>query len=192
MGLSWSVGEAESQSENDRRDKGAKPMSTPPRRPCCVQNLLSETGEHKVEATLLVDADELQVVRVICPAGHESSKHYPTGATTVQCLEGRVAMTVGRLTQWLSQGQLLFLDEGEPHSFVAAADSTLLFTTALAKWVARTRRRGRPGSVRGILPRQRPARLHPDQPAVGLTTPARIWCSVNRPARRGVRRREAA
>ncbi len=47
-------------------------------------------------------------------------------------------MTIGHLTQWLSAGQLLFLEEGEPHSFVAAADSTLLFTTALTKWTRKS------------------------------------------------------
>src|SRR5262249_28732115 len=108
-------------------------MNTSSRRPRCVQNLMPNQAEHALETTLLVDADEMQVVRVVCPGGHESSKHYASGPTTVQCLEGRVAITVGRLTQWLAAGQMLVLEEGERHSFVAAEDSTLLFTTALAR-----------------------------------------------------------
>lgn len=112
-------------------------MNLSNRKPRCVVDLSVSGQTPDLETTLLVQDDALEVVRVVCPAGYEGAKHYAAGTTTVQCLQGRVAMTVGRLTQWLSAGQLLLLDEGELHAFVAAEDSTLLFTTSLARWTAR-------------------------------------------------------
>ena len=110
-------------------------MNLPQKKPRSVLDLANRQHQaHDLETNLLIQADGLEVVRVVCPAGYEGSKHYAAGATTVQCLEGRVAITVGSSTHWLSAAQLLFLGEGELHSFVAAADSTLLFTTSLAKW----------------------------------------------------------
>ena len=47
----------------------------------------------------LVRAEQVEVIRLIVPAGKEIEEHKAKGEIVVQCLEGRVAFTVFRKTQ---------------------------------------------------------------------------------------------
>lgn len=81
-------------------------------------------------ATLVKTAD-LELIRLVVPAGKEISTHKARGVITVQCLEGKVEFTAHGRTQELAAGELLHLAAGEPHSLKGLADASLLVTLLL-------------------------------------------------------------
>lgn len=64
----------------------------------------------------LAKTADLELIRLVLPAGKELPTHKAPGEITVQCLEGRVAFTAKGKTQELTAGQLLYLVAGEPHA----------------------------------------------------------------------------
>ena len=83
-------------------------------------------------ATLTKTAN-LELIRLVLPAGKELPTHKVAGEITVQCLEGKVAFTAGSKTQELAAGQLLYLTGDEPHAVKGIEDSSLLVTILLTK-----------------------------------------------------------
>jgi quercetin dioxygenase-like cupin family protein len=81
----------------------------------------------------LVRAEQVEVIRLIVPAGKKIEEHKAKGEIIVQCLEGRVAFTVFRKTQTLEAGHLLYLPTGEPHSVEGIENASLLLTILLPK-----------------------------------------------------------
>ena len=81
----------------------------------------------------LVKTKELELLRLVLPAGKEIPTHRAPGEITVQCLEGRVAFTAYGKTRELVAGQMLFLEAAEPHSLKAIESSSLLVTMLLPK-----------------------------------------------------------
>jgi quercetin dioxygenase-like cupin family protein len=81
----------------------------------------------------LVKTKDLELVRLVLPAGKQIASHQASGEITVQCLEGRVAFTAYGRTQELVAGQMLFLEAAAPHSLKAIDDSSLLLTMLLPK-----------------------------------------------------------
>ena len=82
--------------------------------------------------TLAKTAD-LELIRLVLPAGKEIPTHKALGQIIVQCLEGRVAFTAEGKTEELTAGQLLYLAAGEPHAVKGIDDSSLLVTLLLGK-----------------------------------------------------------
>src|SRR5207248_11622994 len=76
----------------------------------------------------LVRAEQVEVIRLVVPAGKEIPEHKAKGEVVVQCLEGRVAFTAYGKTQTLEAGHLLYLPTGEPHSVKGVEDASLLVT----------------------------------------------------------------
>jgi len=72
--------------------------------------------------------DELEVVRLIIPAGTQIPTHTSRGELTVQCLEGRVIVVTQSESQELSAGQMLYLAEAVPHSVEGIDNSSVLLT----------------------------------------------------------------
>ncbi len=85
------------------------------------------------KTTTLVKTTDLELIRLIVPAGKVIPLHKAPGEITVQCLEGRVAFTAEGKTQELTAGQLLYLTAGEPHALTGLEDSSLLVTLLLPK-----------------------------------------------------------
>lgn len=85
------------------------------------------------KTTTLVKSDDLELIRLVLPAGKEIPMHQAHGAITVQCLEGRISFTAESKTQELMPGQLLYLRTGEPHGLNAIEDSSVLVTILLSK-----------------------------------------------------------
>ena len=85
-----------------------------------------------VTATL-VKTDDLEVIRLVVPAGKEIPEHRARGAITVQCLEGAVEFRAHGRAETLTAGHMLYLEAGEPHSVKGVEDSSLLLTLALGK-----------------------------------------------------------
>jgi quercetin dioxygenase-like cupin family protein len=85
------------------------------------------------ESKALASADELEVIRLIVPAGKDIPEHKGKGTAVVHCLEGRVVFTAFGKKQNLQAGELLYLPVGEPHSVRGVEDASLLLTIFLPK-----------------------------------------------------------
>lgn len=81
----------------------------------------------------LVKTADLEVIRLVLPAGKEISTHQAPGEITVQCLEGRVAFTAHGKTQELAAGQMLCLAPHEPHAVKGIEASSVLVTILLSR-----------------------------------------------------------
>ena len=87
---------------------------------------LSESKTH----TLLKTPD-MEVIRLVLPAGKQIAEHKAPGEITVQCLEGEVAFTAMGKTETLTAGRMLFLAAAEPHALQATQDASVLVTLLL-------------------------------------------------------------
>jgi quercetin dioxygenase-like cupin family protein len=85
------------------------------------------------QTTTLVRAEQVEVIRLVVPAGKEIPEHKAKGEIVVQCLEGRVIFTAFGKTHNLEAGKLLYLPTGEPHSVKGIEDASLLLTILLPK-----------------------------------------------------------
>jgi quercetin dioxygenase-like cupin family protein len=85
------------------------------------------------KSATLAKTDDLEIIRLVLPAGKHVATHQAPGEITVQCLEGRVSFTAGGTTRELAAGQILFLQAGEPHALTALEDASLLVTMLLSK-----------------------------------------------------------
>jgi len=85
------------------------------------------------KTTTLVKTAQMELIRLVLPAGKEIPLHKAPGEITVQCLEGRIAFTSSGTTQELTSGQLLYLAAGEPHAVKGIEDSSLLVTILIGK-----------------------------------------------------------
>ena len=74
---------------------------------------------------------DIEVIRLIVPAGKEIPTHKAKGEIVVQCLEGKVAYSAFGKTHHLETGQLLYLPTGEPHSVRGVEHGSLLLTILL-------------------------------------------------------------
>lgn len=76
----------------------------------------------------IVKSEEMELIRLSLPAGKEIANHKVSGPITVHCIKGRVEFTAMGATQEISQGELLHLMPGEPHSVIAVENSVVLLT----------------------------------------------------------------
>lgn len=79
----------------------------------------------------LLRAEQVEVIRLIVPAGKEIEEHKAKGEIVVQCLEGRVAFTAFGKTQNLEAGKLLYLPTGAPHTVKGIENASLLLAILL-------------------------------------------------------------
>ena len=85
------------------------------------------------QTTTLLRAEQIEVIRLVVPAGKDIAEHKAKGEIVVQCLEGRVAFTAFGKTHDLEAGKLLYLPKGEAHSVKAIQNASLLLTILLPK-----------------------------------------------------------
>ena len=83
------------------------------------------------DSALLVRTEHLEIFRYALPAGKAIQEHTAAGTMVAQCIEGAIAFTAQGRTQTLSPGDLLWLEDGEPHSLSALSDASLLVTILL-------------------------------------------------------------
>ena len=81
----------------------------------------------------LFKSDQLEVMRVVLPAGKAFPPHRVAGEITVQCLEGRIEISVDGATQQLRAGQLMHLAGGVLHGLVGLEDASALVTIVLCR-----------------------------------------------------------
>ena len=85
----------------------------------------------QARTTTLVKTKTLEIIRLVIPSGKQIPGHQAHGEITVQCLEGRVAFTLGNTRRDLEAGQLLYLFSEEPHSLAGIEDASILLTILL-------------------------------------------------------------
>ena len=81
----------------------------------------------------LFKSAELEVMRLVLPAGKSFPPHVVAGEITVQCLEGSIEFSSQGRCQVLHPGQLLHLSGGIEHGLVALEDASVLLTIVLRK-----------------------------------------------------------
>ena len=79
----------------------------------------------------LFKTTELEVMRLVLPAGRNIPPHQVAGEITVQCLEGSLEFSIGGETQVMHAGQLLHLSGGVEYSVTALEDASALLTVVL-------------------------------------------------------------
>jgi quercetin dioxygenase-like cupin family protein len=85
------------------------------------------------QTATLLRAEQVEVRRLVVPAGKEIAEHKARGEIVVYCLEGKVAYTAFGKTHHLEAGKLLYLPTGEPHSVKGIEDASLLVTVLLPR-----------------------------------------------------------
>jgi len=85
------------------------------------------------QTLVLFKSRQLEVMRLVLPAGKAIPSHQVAGEITVQFLEGSFEFTAEGLTQVMRAGQLLHLAGGAEHGLVALEDACALVTIVLHK-----------------------------------------------------------
>ncbi len=83
------------------------------------------------QSVALFKSDQLEVMRLVLPAGGHMPSHQVQGEITLQCLEGAVDVTAGGDTQSLPAGHLMYLTGGAPHALTATEAASVLVTVVL-------------------------------------------------------------
>lgn len=89
------------------------------------------SGFRQASSMALFKSLDLEVIRLVMPAGHRLPPHRLAGELTLQCLEGRLDVVHDGQTTSLEPGQLLYLTHGTLHALLARQDASALLTIAL-------------------------------------------------------------
>ena len=81
----------------------------------------------------LFKTEELEVMRLVLAAGKSLPPHKVPGEITVQCIEGRIAISAEDRRQVLGAGQMLYLRGGVMHAVDALEDASMLVSIVLKK-----------------------------------------------------------
>ena len=79
-------------------------------------------------AKTIVKTREMELARLVFPAGGEFPNHKVSGPIVVHCIKGEIEFTAMDATRILKPGQLLHLMPDEPHSLRAITDAVVLLT----------------------------------------------------------------
>lgn len=82
----------------------------------------------KEHTKAIVKTDEMELIRIVLPAGKGIPNCKVTGPITIQCVSGKIAVTTMGATLQLNYNQLIHLTPSEPHSLKAIEDSVALLT----------------------------------------------------------------
>lgn len=104
-------------------------MATHHAKPNEVVDLETWAEDMPEEKTKIVlRTEDMEVARLVMPAGKIFKEHKVTGPITVHCIKGAVEFEASGVIQDLKSGQLVYLLPGEPHSLTATVDSIILLT----------------------------------------------------------------
>ncbi len=79
----------------------------------------------------LFKSTQLEVMRLVLPAGKSMPAHKLSGEITIQCIEGKLDIQVEGASTLLQAGELMFLVGEVPHSVTALQDASALVTIVL-------------------------------------------------------------
>jgi quercetin dioxygenase-like cupin family protein len=100
-----------------------------PSEPIDVRPLGARLSGEKTAA--LFKSRDLEVIRLVLPAGRSLPPHQVRGEITIQCLEGRLLVECEGVSSVLDNGHLLFLAGGQRHAVAALEDASALVTLSL-------------------------------------------------------------
>ncbi|QGZ40670.1 quercetin dioxygenase-like cupin family protein [Pseudoduganella flava] len=94
---------------------------------------LQHAGEDVTQfsSIALAKTDEIELIRLVLPAGKTMPEHWVKGEITLQCLSGEIAVDAHGRTATLHGGEMLYLAGATPHAVRAVADSVALLTIVL-------------------------------------------------------------
>lgn len=82
--------------------------------------------------TALFKSRDLELMRLVLPAGKSLPPHKVAREITIQCLVGALAVTTAAGRHELQAGQLLYLEREAMHDVLALEDAVALVTVVLA------------------------------------------------------------
>ena len=82
----------------------------------------------KEHAKTIVKTHEMELARLVFPAGGEFPNHRVSGPVVIHCVKGEIELTAMEATRILKPGQLLYLMPDEPHSLRAITNAVVLLT----------------------------------------------------------------
>ena len=92
------------------------------------------------ESRALFKGEDLEVMLLLMPEGRRMLDHRVDGEITMQCIKGCVDVISHALGEpdprpkaRLTEGELMYLQRGEPHQLLAVVGSVVLLTIALRK-----------------------------------------------------------
>lgn len=93
------------------------------------------TGEQYTEffSRALVRTQDLEVVRLVMPAGSELKEHGVEGALTLQCVEGVIELEACGKRVCLRENEMTYLQAREVHAVHAIKNAVVLLTIVLHK-----------------------------------------------------------
>ncbi len=99
-----------------------------------VVDLLAPAGQPTTpdKTIAIFKAPDLEVMRLVLPAGKQVPDHSVPGSLTVQCLHGKVQLLTPGQTSTLAAGQFAYLGGGVTHGLLALQDSDVLVTMVIA------------------------------------------------------------
>ncbi len=83
-------------------------------------------------STALFKSSQLEVIRLVLPAGKRMPAHKVEGEITLHCLEGRLEVPAETGRTELAAGQPMYLTGGTVHGVTAIEDSWALLTIVLS------------------------------------------------------------
>lgn len=89
-------------------------------------------GSSSISSSLL-KSEQMQLMRLVLPAGHGLPEHHVAGEITIHCLSGDASVVTPRAEHRLKAGQLIALPASEPHAVHAHEASALLVTVVRAQ-----------------------------------------------------------
>lgn len=102
-----------------------------PGQPIDIRPLGTALPEARTQA--LFKSDELEVIRLILPAGKALPPHKVPGEITIQCIEGKFEVTADGVAHTLQAGHLLYIPAGVMHSLLGLENASGLITIVLQK-----------------------------------------------------------
>jgi quercetin dioxygenase-like cupin family protein len=107
-------------------------MAIPHAQPAEMIDVHALTGTLALsKTTTLIKTPQVEVIRMVLPAGKVLSEHKAPGEIIMQCLAGRITVRTMGQEKELQPGSMLFLSAKEPHSVEAVEDSSFLLTLIL-------------------------------------------------------------
>jgi quercetin dioxygenase-like cupin family protein len=85
------------------------------------------------KSVALFKSDDLEVIRLVLPAGKRMPSYKVAGALVLHCIEGRLQVDIDSRQHALHAGQLLHLPGNVAHAVSALEDSSALLTLVVRK-----------------------------------------------------------
>jgi quercetin dioxygenase-like cupin family protein len=119
----------------ERRVHPAKenPMAIPHALPGELISVAPYGADLAAEVThAIFKSEQLEVIRVVLPAGKEYTGHISPGELTIQCIEGQVRFDA-QSHALLTPATMVYVPPNTPYKLAAADNASLLITIRLAE-----------------------------------------------------------